>query len=558
MLRALRLSNFGVVREAELEFEPGLTALTGETGAGKTMLVAGLGMLLGARGDSGVVRRGSDRARVEGRWLTDEDTAGKILALGGDLDDGDELVTMRQINAQGRTRATAGGVQVPVATLAAVASELATIHGQSEQIRLSSPERQRQILDAFAKPADLEQYRDHYREHRELARELDQLVREERDRAREIDLLQFGLREIDAAQPQPGEDEQLAAESVRLQDADELKQLAASLQTALSGDEYDFDQPNVLALLGEARKQAATLAGRDATAGELAGRIAEAAHLLGDIAGEVAGYAADLVSDPLRLEAVQQRRSELAGLQRKYGPELADVIAWAEEARTTLLNLEGADERIGSLRVRVAELDQQIRDAAVRIHNARREAAEGLTAVVAQELAALAMPHARLVFEITPTDHGPHGADRVELMFTANPGATPAPLGKVASGGELSRVRLALEVVLASDVEGHTYVFDEVDAGVGGAVGLEIGRRLKRLAVKSQVIVVTHLAQVAAFADHQFVVSKHSDGQVTTSGIRQVTGEQRVAEISRMMSGDPESVAGAEHAAELIETASRG
>lgn len=557
MLGALRLSNLGVVQDAELEFEPGLTALTGETGAGKTMLVAGLGLLLGARGDAAVVRRGSDRARVEGRWITDADLAARIIDLGGELDDGNELVTMRQITAQGRSRATAGGVQVPVATLAAVASELATIHGQSEQVRLASPERQREILDAFTRPADLEQYRLDYRERRELARELEQLVNEERNRAREIDVLRFGLAEIEAADPQPEEDQQLTAEAVRLQDADELKQLAATIQTALSGDEFEFDQPNVLAMVGQARKQAATLAERDATAGPLASRLAEATLLLGDIAGDVASYAADLVSDPLRLEVVQQRRAELTGLMRKYGPGLDDVVAWARDARTKLETLTSADERIDHLRGRVAELDGRMGDAADRIRQARRDAADRLATAVAEELAALAMPHARLEFGITPTEPGPHGADRVELLFTANPGAAPAPLGRVASGGELSRVRLALEVVLASGTQGHTFVFDEVDAGVGGAVGLEIGRRLKRLADSSQVIVVTHLAQVAAFADHQFVVSKHSDGQVTTSGIRRVSGDERVAEISRMMSGDPESAAGAEHAAELLETASR-
>lgn len=558
MLSALRLTNFGVVQEAELEFEPGLTALTGETGAGKTMLVAGLGLLLGARGDAAVVRRGSERARVEGRWVADADTAARVVGLGGDLDDDDELVTMRHITAQGRTRATAGGVQVPVATLATVTSQLATIHGQSEQVRLASPERQREILDAFARPADLQQYRLDYQERRELAVELEQLVAEARNRAREIDMLQFGLAEVDAAAPQPGEDEQLSAEAVRLQDADELKQLAATVQTALSGDEFDFDQPNVLALLGQARKQATALADRDGTAGPLAARLSEATHLLADVAGDVASYATDLVSDPLRLEAVLQRRAELAGLMRKYGPELHDVIAWADDARTRLPTLTSADERITGLRARIAELDERIDQAGASIRKARSTAAGELAERVDGELAALAMPHARLEFEITPTQPGPHGADRVELMFTANPGAAPAPLGKVASGGELSRVRLALEVVLASGAEGHTLVFDEVDAGVGGAVGLEIGRRLRRLAATSQVIVVTHLAQVAAFADHQFVVSKHSDGQVTTSGIRLVTGDERVGEISRMMSGDPDSLAGAEHAAELLQSAARG
>lgn len=557
MLTELRLAGFAVVEEAVLHLGPGLTALTGETGAGKTMIVAGLGQLLGGRGDAGIVRRGSERALVQGRWQVPSTVAEQIEELGGDVDNGDELLTLRQVSAQGRSRAVVGGTPVPVSTLAVVLDQLATIHGQSEQQRLSTPERQREILDSWAEPDALEGYRCDWAERRKASGELEDLVEQSMARAREIDMLRFGLQEITAVAPEPGEDAAMASEANRLMDADDLRQLASTAQGALSGDEDDFGVPSAVGLLGEARKAIAVLAERDALARELSARVQEAQYLLDDVAAGIASYAADLVADPARLEAVGQRRAQLAGLMRKYGPGLGDVIVWAERATASLLHLENSDERIEALQARVAELDENLAVAAASISADRHRASDELSVLVETELAALAMPHASLVFALTPAEQGPHGADRIELMFTANPGSAPAPLGKVASGGELSRVRLALEVVLAGSAAGHTFVFDEVDAGVGGAVGLEIGRRLQRLATTSQVIVVTHLAQVAAFADAHFVVAKASDGQVTTSDVRQLDDDERPAELARMMGGSAESAAGVGHAMELWAAARR-
>jgi DNA repair protein RecN (Recombination protein N) len=279
--------------------------------------------------------------------------------------------------------------------------------------------------------------------------------------------------------------------------------------------------------------------------------------LAADLAADVAGYLADLVADPLRLQAIGERRAELAGLTRKYGATVDEVLAWAERSAARLGELVGTDERIVELRSRIAELDARLAADAAAITAARRQAATELEVAVKDELAALAMPHAELRFEVTDAALGPHGADRIELLFSANPGSEPAPLGKVASGGELSRVRLALEVVLAEGERGHTFVFDEVDAGVGGAVGLEIGRRLQRLAATSQVIVVTHLAQVAAFADHHFVIAKSSDGHLTTSGVRRLSDDERAAELARMMGGEARSEKGVQHAVELLDRARR-
>ena len=558
MLTELRLNSLGVVEDAVLPLGPGLTAMTGETGAGKTMIVAGLGLLLGARADASLVRNGQDKALVQGRWEVGENTAEAVEAIGGDLDDGVELATLRQVSSQGRSRATVGGAQVPVSTLAGLLAELATIHGQSEQVRLSSPERQRELLDAFAAPAALEDYRRDFAEHRRITEELARLEAEAMNRAREIDVLRFGLEEIAAVNPQEGEDEALAAEAVRLADADDLKALAMTARGALSGSEEDLDAPSVLGLVGVARKALETLSERDPGATELARRIIETNYLLTDLAQDVAGYAADLVADPLRQEAVADRRGQLATLTRKYGNDVTEVLEWAERATGRLAELDGADDRIEELRERAAVLDEALDSAAARISRARKEAAGRLAKLASAELTALAMPHARLEFAVTKAPRGPHGADRIELVFTANPGSVPGPLGKIASGGELSRVRLALEVVLAGKSPGHTFVFDEVDAGVGGAVGLEIGRRLKRLAADGQVIVVTHLAQVAAFADQHFVIAKSSDGQVTTSDVTPLGEEERAAELARMMSGSGESDAGLRHAKELLRIARTG
>ena len=555
MLTELRLNSLGVVAEAVLPLGPGLTALTGETGAGKTMIVAGLGLLLGARADASLVRNGQDRALVQGRWEIGENTAEAVEALGGDLDDGVELVTLRQISSQGRSRATVGGVQVPVSAAAGLLTDLATIHGQSEQTRLSTPERQRELLDAFAAPAALEDYRRDFAEHRRITEELAGLEADAMNRAREIDVLRFGLEEIAAVNPGEGEDEALAAEAVRLADADDLKALAMTARVALSGSEEDLDAPSALGLVGVARKALERLAERDPGATDLARRITETNYLLTDLAQDVASHAADLVADPLRQEAVADRRGQLAALTRKYGNNVAEVLEWAGRATERLAELDGADDRIEELRERAAVLDAALDAAVAGISRVRREAAGRFAELASAELKALAMPHARLEFAVTKAPRGPHGADRIELVFTANPGSAPGPLGKVASGGELSRVRLALEVVLAGQSPGHTFVFDEVDAGVGGAVGLEIGRRLKRLAADGQVIVVTHLAQVAAFADQHFVIAKSSDGQVTTSDVTPLGEGERAAELARMMSGSGDSDAGLRHAEELIRSA---
>jgi DNA repair protein RecN (Recombination protein N) len=560
MLTELRIADLGVIGEATIEPGPGFTAVTGETGAGKTMIVTGLALLAGAKSDPKLVRNGASRALVEGRWQLGGADDSNLLELGAEVEDGEVLLS-RQLGAS-RSRMTLGGAQVPLATGAQLVGEWITIHGQSEQIRLGNAERQMQVLDRFAGAGLarlLTAYRSDYVARRSLQTELTELTTASQARARELDLLRFGLNEIAQADPQPGEDLALAAETQRLQAVDDLRQAAQAAAVALVGAEDSFsDTVDALSLVSHARKALEGAVDRDAQLVPIVAELAGASAALSDVSSVLASYLAGLDADPLRLEWIVGRRAELAHLTRKYGETVDEVLAWAAESAERVLHLDAGDARIGELRAAVAELDAKLTATASQISELRHAAAAKLAGLVADELNALAMPRARLVFELSPTELGPSGADQVNLLFSANPGSTPGPLGKVASGGELSRVRLALEVVLAADTTGETFIFDEVDAGVGGAVALEIGRRLARLARTCQVIVVTHLAQVAAFADRHYQVVKADDGSVTTSGVRRVDGEDRVEVLAQMMGGLDSSDSALAHARELLESASNG
>lgn len=558
MLAELRIADLGVIGDATIEPGPGFTAVTGETGAGKTMIVTGLALLAGAKADPRLVRSGAARALVEGRWVVAPDQAESLAELGAEVEDGEVLVT-RQLGAN-RSRMAIGGAQVPLSTGAVLVGEWVTVHGQSEQLRLGTPERQREVLDRYAGPelaGVLASYRGDYAARRAAADELAELTTRSQARARELDLLRFGLDEIAKVDPQPAEDQALAAEALRLQAVDDLRLAAHQALTALVGDEDVYDSTDALGLVGVARKALTPAVERDSGLGPIAEELAGAAAALADVASSLASYAAGLDADPLRLEWIAGRRAELGHLTRKYGETVDEVLEWAARAVERVTELDAGDDRIARLRADVAALDERLRASAGRITALRRVAASALAELVAGELQALAMPRARLTFELTPTELGPHGADQVSLLFSANPGSAPGPLGKVASGGELSRVRLALEVVLANQARGETFVFDEVDAGVGGAVAFEIGRRLARLAEHCQVVVVTHLAQVAAFAQRHYVVAKADDGSVTTSGVRLVTDADRLDVLATMMGGLESSDSALAHAKELLETARR-
>lgn len=561
MLSELRIANLGVIEDATLELGPGFTAVTGETGAGKTMVVSGLGLLAGGRSEARLIRHGSARALIEGRLAVAEDLAATLADVGGETDGGEVLVS--RVITPTRSRSLLGGAQVPQGVAGTALGDHITIHGQSEQVRLGTSDRQREVLDSFGGPVlagALASYRETYAAHRELTHELDELTRAAAERERELAMLEFGLSELEKVSPQPGEDVALQAEARRLGAVDDLTRGGVEAMIALSGDEASaFDQPSAVSLLGRARRALAAIAASDDEAAALAARLDEASFLVADVSADLASYVAGLDADPARLEWIASRLAELQGVARRYGPGVDEAIAWGERAARRVFELSTDDERRGSLRRQLQTVGETLAAQAAALTRLRQQAAGSITGLVEGELSALALPHARLEFVVSPASElGPNGADRVELLFAANPGAAPAPLGRVASGGELSRVRLALEVVLAAGASERTFVFDEVDAGVGGAVALEIGRRLARLARSSQVIVVTHLAQVAAFADRHYVVTKSDDGQVTTAGVREVTGDDRVSELARMMAGLEGTDAAHAHAAELLAAAGGG
>jgi len=557
MFEEIRIADLGVIESSTLELGPGLTVVTGETGAGKTMVVTALGLLLGARADSGAVRSGAKASRIEGVVAASSlpAFAAAVDTAGGTVEDG-QVVLARSISAEGRSRAFVGGAGVPVATLAEVAEPLVAVHGQSDQHRLLRPAAQRDALDRFG-GADVlplvERYQAAYDDLEAARAELDDVVTHARERAQEADLLRFGLGEIQAVSPESGEDQRLAAEEARLGFADTLRTAAESAREALSSDD---DRADALAAAAVARAQLESVRDHDQEAAGLADRLAELTYLLSDLAADVASYASSLETDPARLATVSERRAALTALTRKYGDTIDDVLAWAERGAGRLVALDASDERVEELRTEVARLDGELRGAATTLTAARTRAAETLGVAVTDELTQLAMPHAAVTVRVAPagTFHR-HGADDVDLLLAANVGAEPRPLAKGASGGELSRVMLALEVCLAGTSLVPTFVFDEVDAGVGGRAAIEVGRRLARLAASAQVLVVTHLPQVAAFADRHVVVEKASDGSVTTSGLTVLDEDQRVRELSRMLAGVEESDNALAHARELLDAA---
>ena len=524
MIEEIRITDLGVIGSAEVVLGPGLTVLTGETGAGKTMVLTALSLLLGGKADPATVRTGASGASVEGRVALEaaHPALARALEAGGQVDDDGSLLLVRTVGAAGesgtgRSRAYVGGRSVPQAVLGELAESLVTVHGQADQARLRSPAHQRAALDEFAGPQHaraLGDYREAWTERARVRQELAELVERAQDRSREAELLRLGLAEVERVDPQPGEDVELATEEQRLAHAEELRVAAASAHAALAGDDSGAELTSAADLVEHARRALEHVAPHDPALAELATRVGEAGYLLADAAAELSSYAGELAADPRRLEVVNQRRAELATLTRAYGSDVAEVLQWAESAGLRLLELEGGDQRIDELRTHVQVLDERIHELAGALRATRVAAAERLAAAVSAELSSLAMAGARIEVRVTPAQElGPFGADDVSMLLVPHAGAPARPLGKGASGGELSRVMLAVEVALAegagSDRPG-TFVFDEVDAGVGGKAAVEVGRRLAALARDAQVLVVTHLAQVAAFADHHLVVTKSS------------------------------------------------
>jgi DNA repair protein RecN (Recombination protein N) len=576
MLAEMRIQGLGVIDDATLELDPGLTVLTGETGAGKTMVVTGLSLLGGGRAEASRVAGGARRAVVEGRFTADPAALAVADEVGADADEDGTLIAVRTVSADGRSRAHLGGRSVPVGVLSRLAEATLAVHGQNDQLRLLRPAEQRALLDRFAGDAvagPLARYRAVRAEWQRVAAELVERRDGARRLAQEADMLRHGLTEIEAVDPQPAEDVELVDLARRLAAADDLREAATAAQAALVGaDELDPDVPAALALIGDARHRLAAsgdpeLAGLDA-------RLGEALALLGDVGTELTAYLDRLDADPERLAQVLARQAELKALTRKYAADIDGVLAWAAAARERLAGLDTSDEAVAALVARRDELAAELAGHAAAVTAARTEAAARLAEGATAELAGLAMRDARLQVSVVPREAGrdapdalavggkllaagTDGVDEVELRLIAHAGATPQPLHKGASGGELSRVMLALEVALAGADPVPTMVFDEVDAGVGGRAAVEIGRRLARLAARHQVIVVTHLPQVAAYADRHLVVDKSSDGPdgATRSRVRTLPESDRIVELARMLAGLDHTDTGRAHAEELLAAA---
>lgn len=581
MLTEIRIESLGAISAAVGEFDRGLTVLTGETGTGKTMVVTGLHLLGGARADATRVRSGADRAVVEGRFTTtdlEDAVVGQLDdmldAAGAERDEDGSVIALRSVSREGPSRAYLGGRSVPAKSLGDFTAELLTLHGQNDQLRLMRPEEQRGALDRFAKagPA-LERYRKLRDAWLTARNDLADRRSRMRELALESDRLNFALNEIDAVDPQPGEDDALVADIVRLSELDTLREAAMTAHAALSGALDDAEASGHSAADGLGRARAALESTDDAKLRALAGQVGEALTVVADAAGELSGFLDELPVDASALEAKLARQAELRTLTRKYAADVDGVLQWAQESRQRLAQLDVSEEGLTALAARVDELARELAQAAVDLSGIRRKAAKRLAKEVTAELSGLAMADAQFSIEVSndvaadedpaalalPTGEfaraGADGVDQVEFGFAAHRGMDQLPLAKSASGGELSRVMLALEVVLAASAAGTTMVFDEVDAGVGGRAAVQIGRRLARLARTHQVIVVTHLPQVAAYADVHLVV--HSAGPKGTSVVRRVTGDERVAELARMMAGLGESDSGRAHARELLDAAQR-
>lgn len=571
MIEHVTIGGLGVIDRAELNLHPGFTVVTGETGAGKTMVVTALGLLLGARAESSAVRAGAAKAAVDAEiQIPAEHPALGIAAEAVAIEEDEEaepLLIGRSISAKGRSRATISGRPVPVSVLGAVGAELVTVHGQSDQLRLKSPAAQLRVLDTYAGP-DLLQllnaYQEAYDTYQRAKAELEEITAHEVERRREAEQLQQALEAIDAVDPQPGEDQALKAESMKLENIEGLRESARTAQAALSGaDAAEAVDPeaNAAQLIEAALTGLSAVSDQDAELAEISRQIGEVSTLLSDAAAQLGVYAAGLdESGPERLAQVHQRRADIDRLQRLYGPGVEEVLQWAEESRRRLDTLTSDADRIEELTATVGQLQDRLRELAADLTRRRTEAGHVLAEAVGEELSELSMPHARLQVDVAATEEFTrYGADAVQILLSPHAGAQPLPLAKGASGGELSRVMLALEVVLAEQATAGTFIFDEVDAGVGGKAAVQIGRRLAKLARHSQVIVVTHLPQVAAYADQHIRVFKTSDSSagVTASDVGPLAPEQRIEELARMLAGQEDSESARAHAAELLQRAGR-
>lgn len=555
MIDQLCITNLGVISRAELNFSPGLTVLTGETGAGKTMVLSSIGLLLGKKADPALVRYGEKELAVEGIFISDSSSpaALTLTEAGGFVEDG-EIILARTVPSQGRSRCHGGGRTIPSAVLAQIGAELVTVHGQSEQLRLRSGGRQLALLDSFGSASHLElvkQFRETYASWRDLQSQLQQWENERQAREIEVSRLKEGVKLQEKLQPEPGEEEALLRKIERLGNVEELREAAQAAYSYLAGDSagQGTDAASLVSAAIQALEKGAQ---SDEELLQLAQGLRDASSIILDISAEAGAYLADLQADPGQLDQDQARLAELRHAYRPWAKDLDSWLSWADKAREKIIQLSGPQNQGTVLKEQLAKTSSQLETLGKKVSRARLTLAKDLKKEVAEELGALQMPDAGFDIELESLPQpNSHGFDQVTFGLRAGRKAKLRPLGQGASGGELSRIMLALEVTLAAKslAKGtHTFIFDEVDAGIGGTTALAVGQRLARLAKHAQVIVVTHLPQVAAWADKQLVVSKNND----TAQVREVAGSEREREIARMLAGKADSKSALEHAQELI------
>jgi DNA repair protein RecN (Recombination protein N) len=541
VLLELVIENYAVIDRLRVRFHPGLNLLTGETGSGKSIVVDALGLLFGGRASADMIRSGSERARISGIF-----SVTGLPDLDIDIEDG-ELLIEREILAGGKSRAYLGSRPAAIALLKEIAPLLGDIHGQHEQQLLFSADAQLRMLPVEQALAC--SVRTLFERWAAAGKELAELERSEQEKLRLLDLWSFQKKEIEGAAPKPGEDAELEQERRRLLNLGRIQENAGAAFAAL------YDSPeSALALVRGAAKKLDEIARIDSAVAPIRETIEPAAIAIQEASYALRDYLAKLEANPARLEQLEERLSTLDKLKRKYGATLEEVIAFLEQVRGQISAAESTGERITALRREQTEVAAQFEAAAARLSTARKKAARDLERHVVTELASLAMERSVFRIEVSPAAWSETGADAVRFLVSANPGEEPRPLEKVASGGELSRIALALKTCLAASGAGRTLVFDEVDAGVGGRAAEGIGRRLQKLAASDQVLCVTHLAQIAGFADHHYVVEKRESQGRTVASVEELDRAGRVREIGRMLSGEMLTSEALKHAERLIET----
>ena len=556
-LEEISIRGLGVIESSNIEFKPGLTVLTGETGAGKTMVLTALGLVLGSKSDSDLVRAGQERAVISGKFAVPKDIAALIIEGGGEIDDGSVVIT-RTVSTEGKSRVLVGGAVSSTAAVNQFAQSLVEIHAQSSSSKLNKPAVSRELLDRFA-GIELSQYQNIFDQYKQMIDRIADLQSQLSQRDKEMALLSEFAAEFAKLAPKSGELSQIENEIAKLGSVEQLNQAVTASLNLLADDEI-----SAINLLQQMRKTLDQVAGKDSELDQISERFTETLLNLSDVGSDLTSYLSNLEADPNRFASLQERKASLNSLLKRYGKgserdaAFEQLIIDGQNAKAKMADLSGGDERVRELEKEAEKLFDQLKTGALAISKDRKVSADKLAKLVTAEINNLAMPNAKFVIEqkvadsSNPKNYTATGLDEIAILFAAHVGASPLSLSKVASGGELSRVMLALEVVIAEAEPIGTYIFDEVDAGVGGKAAVEVGRRLAKLAKSAQVIVITHLPQVAVWADNHLVVKKNESGLVTQSDVIEMSGDARKVEIARMLSGQEDSKTAQEHATELL------